>query len=366
MKKTKKIILILICVGITVALVYGAASKPKSIEEMADEMFSLSNMEGMPSVSVLVAKDDEIILKKSYGLSNVETGEKANPTTNYRLGCITKTFTSMGILILKEKGIIDLDWPVNKVLTDFPEYAKGVTIRHLLQNSSGLPYYQTLWPQDGATLHDKDVYELVKQHDKLRFPPGERVDGDIDTNFAILALVIEKISGKKYLDFMTDNIFKPLGMDNTVALVEEYNSVSDRAYGSVRKGENFVVEDQYAYSAILGDGGIYSSVHDLYLWNQALEENKLVSVETMEEAMKTDKVINGKYWYGTYFSCGWYIEKLNRYKMIDTPGGTIGFSNMFLRLPEEKVCAIILTNYHEHWSVVDSANKLALAASRIK
>lgn len=359
MLKIKKSLLVLVCVCISAALVYGGASKPKSLEEIADEMYSSCNKPGMPSVSVLVAKDGKEIFEKSYGLRNVETGEKATPKTNYRLGCITKPFTSMGILILKERGLIALDWPVNKVLSDFPEYAEDVTIQNLLQNSSGLPNYDSLWPKDGATLYDKDVYELVKQQDKLMFQPGERVDINNESNFAILALVIEKISGMKYQDFMAENIFKPLGMDNTVALVEGYNTVPERAYGSVRKEEGFAVEDQYAYSAVLGDGGIYSNVHDLYLWNQALEENKLVSAVTMKEAMKTDKGISARDWYGTSFSCGWYLEKFYEYQMIYTAGGTIGFSNNFIRLPEKKTCVIILTNYDNHWGIIEDSKKLA-------
>lgn len=360
MFKIKKIVLILICAGIIAALFYGCASRSKSPEETADEMYKTCNRQGMPSVSVLVAKDGEVF-EKSYGLRNVETGEKATPATNYRLGCITKTFTSMGILILKEKGLIDLDWPVNKVLTDFPEYAKKVTIRNLLQNSSGLPNYEHLWPKNGTTLHDEDVYELIKKNDKLLFQPGFRVDGDNDTNFTILALVIEKISGMKYQGFMAENIFKPLGMNNTVAYVEGYNSVPERAYGSVLKDDKFIVEDQSAYSAVLGDGGIYSNVRDLYLWNKAFENNELVSAETMKEAMKTTKGVSEKDYGGCYFSCGWYMEKLYGHKTNFTPGGTIGFFNMFLRLPEQKGCVIILTNYDNNWGVIEDAKKLAVS-----
>lgn len=357
MFKIKKIALFLICVGIISTLFNGCSSSSKSPEEIADEMYQKCNGQGMPSVSVLVAKNGEVF-EKSYGLRNVETGEKATPSTNYRLGCITKTFTSMGILILKEKGLIDLDWPVNKVLTDFPEYAKNVTIRNLLQNSSGLPYYQNFWPKDGTTLHDEDVYELIKKNDKLLFQPGFRVDADNDTNFAILALVIEKISGMKYQDFMAENIFKPLRMNNTVAYVEGYNSVPERAYGSVLKDGKFIVEDQYAYSAVLGDGGIYSNVRDLYVWSKAFENNELVSAETMKEAMKTDKGISD--WGDSYYSCGWYMENLYGHKTNYTPGGTIGFYSMFLRLPDEKGCVIILTNYDKHDSVIEDAKKLAV------
>ncbi|WP_312652926.1 serine hydrolase domain-containing protein [Aminipila sp.] len=359
MQKFMKILLILTCVGISAALVYGGASNQKSPEEIADELYSSCNNPGNPSISVLVAKDGEIIVEKSYGLRNVETEEKATPATNYRLGCITKPFTSMGILILKERGLIELDWPVNKVLTDFPEYAKNVTIRNLLQNSSGLPKYESLWSKNGATFYDKDVYELIKKNDKLLFHPGYRVEIDNDTNFAILALVIEKISGMKYQDFMSENIFKPLGMNNTVALVEGYNTVPERAYGSVRKEQGFVVEDQSAYSAVLGDGGIYSNVHDLYLWDQALEGNKIVSAETTEEAMKTDKGISEPYFYGSYYSCGWHLETMWGHPIIQIGGETIGFTGHYIRVPEKKVCVIILTNYDQHWGVVEDAEKLA-------
>lgn len=354
MQKNKKIFLTLTCVSLIMALISGFISKPKDLAEIADKMYGSHDV---PSVSVLVVKDGKKVLEKSYGLRNIETGEQATPITNYRLGCITKPFTSMGILILKERGLLDLDWHVKNILSDFPKSAEGVTIRHLLQNSSGLPYYQDLWPKDGAPLHDKDVYQLIKENDKNRFQPGSDISISNDTAFAILALVIEQVSGMKYQDFMAENIFGPLGMDTTVAFVDGYNSVPERAYGSVWKDDRFVIGDQYAYSPVLGDGGIYSSIHDLYLWDQALTENKLVRAETMNEAMKADREL--KDWSGVSFSSGWYMETFKGYQMIQTSGGTIGFSNMFIRIPEKKVCVIILSNCNNRWRVIKDAEKLA-------
>ena len=354
MSNKKKVIVMIIFASLIMTLFLGCMSKSKDLEEVTDKMYGSL---GETSVSVLVVKDSKKILEKSYGVRNVETGEQATPNTNYRLGCITKPFTSMGILILKERGLIDLDWPVINILSDFPKSAEGVTIRHLLQNSSGLPYYQDLWPKDGEPLYDEDVYRLVKEHDMNRFEPGSNISISNETGFAILALVIEQVSGMKYQDFMKENIFKPLGMDNTVAFVDGYNSVPERAYGTVWKNGRFIIGDQYAYSSVLGDGGIYSSIHDLYLWENALTEYKLVSAETMDEAMKVNKQI--KDWRGVSFSSGWYMEKFKGCQMIQTSGGTIGFSNMFIRIPEKKVCVIILSNCDNSWRVIKDAKKLA-------
>jgi CubicO group peptidase (beta-lactamase class C family) len=358
MKKIVNTFLFLLCLFLILSLFTGCLSKPESLEEMADKMYSSYNqLENSPSVSVLAAKDGKIIFAKSYGHSNVETGEIATPETSYRLGCITKPFTCMGILILKERGLIDLDQPVKEILTDFPKSAEKVTVRNLMQNASGLPDYQDLWPQDGAYLHDREVYQLVKDHDQNRFPPGTDTSISNDTAFAILALVIEQVSGMTYQDFMKENIFEPLGMKNTVAFVDGYNTVHNRAYGSVWEEDRFVIGDQYAYSPVLGDGGIYSSVQDLYLWEQALTENTLVSEETLKDALKPERGLSD--WKGVSFSSGWYFEKFRGHEMIQTSGGTIGFSNMFVRIPEEKVCVIILTNVHNCWRVLKDAKKLA-------
>jgi CubicO group peptidase (beta-lactamase class C family) len=126
MQKTKKIIIILFCICIITASFSGCLSRPETLEETADKMYSsYLQSEGVPSASVLVVKDGEKLLEKSYGLRNIKAGERATPNSSYRLACVTKPFTSMGILLLWEKGLIDLDMPVKEILTDFHSPQKG-------------------------------------------------------------------------------------------------------------------------------------------------------------------------------------------------------------------------------------------------
>lgn len=356
---------VFICILLLVLMLPGCQSRPEDIEALSDKLYGkLNNYAGSGSVSVLVVKNGEKILEKSYGYRNVETGEIATPNTNYRLGCITKNFTCTGILLLKEKGLLDLDWKVSKVLKDFPGYAGDVTIRHCMNNTSGLPYYQDLWPADGEYLRDEKVYELIKKADKLKYPPGFYAEASNDTAFAILALVIEAVSGQTYQDFMAENVFRPIGMNNTVALVEGYNSVPERAYGTGSKNGAVCIADQYAYSPVLGDGGIYTNLHDMYLWNQAVDKNLLISEKTYTEVLSGgNNITNILYHYDnkhtyTKFSSGLYISEYKGHKLVGTEGGTIGFSNSYFKVPEKNLCVLILTNRDNNWSIMEDSNKI--------
>lgn len=356
-----------------------STTTPKDIENIADNIYGkLNNSENTASASVLVVKDGEKILEKSYGHKNVETGELATPNTSYRLGCISKYFTCTCILMLKEQGLIDLDWKVNKILKDFPSYAKDVTIADLMINTSRLPAIYDLYPEDGPFLSDRDQYEIIKKHPTTYFPNATYAQVGNDTAFVILSLVVEEVSGQKYQDFLEENIFSPLGMDNSVALVDGYNSVGDRAYGTVLNKEGkFVIGDQYAYSKTLGDGGIYSNIHDMYLWDQSIDKHQLISEKTFNEAIKMGKIVDS--WrdvkYGCFdtttsspakFSCGWFITYHNKgMQALWAEGGSIGFLSQYVKIPEKNLTVIILTNLNDNWAIVKDSNLLVQAALQL-
>ncbi len=355
-----------------------STTTPEDIENIADNIYGkLNEGENTASASVLVVKDGKKILEKSYGHKNVETGELATPNTSYRLGCLSKCFTSESILMLKERGLIDLDWKVNKILKDFPDYAEDVTIADLMTNTARLPEIYSLYPEDGTSLSDRDLYEIIKKHPRPSFPESSYGEISNDAGFVILALIVEEVTGQNYQDFVAENIFAPLGMDNSAALVEGYNSVGDRAYGTILKDGKFVIGDQHAYSRTLGDGGIYSNVNDMYLWDQAIDKSQLVSNKTFNEAMKLGVIVEhwqylNEFWcYDSTtdrpakFSCGWYSTTNNGLDALWAEGGSIGFSNMYVKIPEEKLSVIILTNLKGNWGIIKESNLLVQAALKL-
>lgn len=356
-----------IALMIAIALVTSGCSNSKNtIEQDSDKMFNvLNNSKESPSACVLVIKDGEKIFEKTYGQRDITTGAPATAHTAYRMACITKTMTSMGIMILNERGLLDFDQPVNTILEDFPASASKVTIRHLMTNSSGLqPFYGKYWPSDGPQMTDQDVYDVIKKHSELLFEPGKHIVADSDTNFAILALVIEKISGLKYPDFMKTEIFGPLGMNDSVALVEGVNTVPERAYGTAWEKDRYVSADQSITSAVLGDGGVYSSLTDLYLYDKALNSYKLVSKETMEDAMTTQLVLPVRDLPSdNAYASGWWKMKLEGHREIRMGGDTRGFSTGIERLPDDHVTVIVLTNIHGKKDIRKLEEQLALKAA---
>lgn len=365
-----------VCLSFLIISLSGCRSTtPQDIEKLADSLYGeLNDSRETASASVLVVKDGKKILEKSYGHKNIETGELATPNTSYRLGCLSKYFTAVSILILQEQGALELDWKVNKILKDFPDYAKDVTIADLMNNTSRLPAIYDLYPEDGKFLKDRDLYEIIKQHPEAYFPETAYAQISNETGFVILALIVEEVSGQRFEDFLQENIFTPLGMNNSVALVEGYNSVGDRAYGTVNKNGRLVIGDQYAYSTTLGDGGIYSNVYDMYLWDQAIDNHQIISEKTFEDAIESGKFTQdwqylNQFWcydsssnQPTKFSCGWYVTPQKGCRSLWTEGGSIGFSSMYVKIPEKNVSVIILTNLGENWSIIKDSNALIQAA----
>lgn len=355
------------------------STTPQDIEKIADNLYGeLNEKDNTASVSVLVVKDGKKIVEKSYGHKNVETGELATPNTSYRLGCISKYFVSTSILMLKEQGLLELDWKVNQILKDFPEYAKDVTIADLMINTSRLPEIYDLYPEDGEPLTDRKQYEIIKKHPTKYIPNSIYSQLGNDAAFVILSLIVEEVSNQKYQDFLEANIFKPLGMNNSVALVEGYNSVGDRAYGTVLdKDKNLIIGDQYAYSATLGDGGVYSNINDMYLWDQAIDKHQLISQKTFTDALKMGKIVDC--WYeliedgcfaGTTkspakFSCGWYLISNGVLDELWTEGGSIGFYSIYVKIPEKNLSVIILSNLNENYRVVNDSNLLVQEALKL-
>ncbi len=310
-----------------------------------------------PSTSVLIIDHGKIVYKKSFGYSDVETLEKATPKTNYRLASLTKMFTAMSIIILHDRGLLDYDTKVSDIFDDFPAYGKNITIRHLLTHRSGLKdyydYTDLLNRKFDVThqLLDKDVYEIIKKMDDTYFESGSSFKYS-DTGYTLLGRIVEKISGTKLSDFMKENIFVPLEMNDTVAFDKELNlTIPNRAYGADSGDTAFITKDQSYSSAVLGDGGVYSSLEDLYKWDQGLYGEKLVSKASLTEAYTPPLYINSKF---DNYSSGWFFRKNanNELEQLHT-GGTQGFTTLYLRIPGQQKTLIVLTNKNENGKIFE-------------
>jgi CubicO group peptidase (beta-lactamase class C family) len=310
-----------------------------------DALFQDYAQPGAPGASVMLIKGGKVLLAKSYGLANREEKVPSVPDTNYRLASVTKQFTAMAIMILADRQQLSFDDPITEYFPEFPAYGKEITIRHLLNHTSGLPDYEDLIPP-GTVLPvvDINVLRLLQKEQKTYFTPGSQFRYS-NTGYTFLALIVEKVSGQTFARFLKDNIFKPLHMDHTVAYEQGVSAVQDRAYGYTQTQDNFARTDQSLTSSVLGDGGIYSSVKDLYQWDQSLYTTKLVSKKMLAQAFTPGKsTLHDK---AIEYGFGWFVCEYRGLRNIWHSGNTVGFSTRIERFPDKKFSVIILTNRND-------------------
>jgi CubicO group peptidase (beta-lactamase class C family) len=293
-----------------------------------------------PGAGVLVLRNGEAIFRHAYGLSNLESKVAAAPATNYRLASMTKQFTATAILLLAEDGRLTLDDPVRKWLPTLPAAADGITIRHLLTHTSGLiDYEDVMAAQTTRQLHDSDVLHLLETQNRSYFAPGTQYRYS-NSGYSLLALIVGRASGSDFASFLRERIFTPLGMQNSVAFEEGISSVANRAYGYSYLNKSWTRTDQSLTSAVLGDGGIYSSIDDLAKWDAALYDNRLLRSESLHSAFapatKTDDP-------AVQYGFGWRITG----ESLWHSGETMGFRNVIVRFPSHRLTVIVLTNRDE-------------------
>lgn len=291
----------------------------------------------VPGASVLVLKDGLPIFRHSYGFADLESKILATPATNYRLASMTKQFTAAAILLLAEQGQLSLSDAVRKWLPSLPAATNSVTIRHLLTHTSGLIDYEDVMDQGGTLqLHDADVLRLLETQDRTYFVPGADYRYS-NSGYALLALIVARASGNDFASFLRDRIFKPLQMRNTMAYEAGISSVANRAYGYSLLKQAWTRTDQSSTSAVLGDGGIYSSIDDLAKWDAALYDSRLLHPESLRAAFtpatKTDDP-------AVQYGYGWRITG----ESLWHSGETVGFRNVIVRFPQHRLSVIVLSN----------------------
>jgi len=251
------------------ALPFCGAEGPVS-EEQINQIFAELKSDGGPGGAVLVVKNGQVVFKHGYGVIDLRSRRKIDGHTNFRLASCTKQFTAMAVMLLARDGKLRYQDRLTDIFPDFPEYGKSITIRNLLNHTSGLLDYEDLMakpaagtpPENIPQIKDVGVLQLLKEQKTTKFPPGTRWDYS-NSGYAVLAMVVEKVSGQPFGDFLHDRIFAPLDMKQTVAYEKGKNTVAHRAYGHTHDGPAWREMDQSPTSAVLGDGGIYSSLDDL-------------------------------------------------------------------------------------------------------
>lgn len=303
-----------------------------------DALFAEYTGPAVPGASVVAIHNGRVILRRAYGMSDLERHVAATPETAYRLASVTKQFTAMAVIQLERLGQVRYDQPVREILPELPGAAQGITVRHLLHHTSGLPDYEDLIPDSQtAQVSDRDVLALLARTDTLYFPAGSAYRYS-NSGYVLLGLIVERLSGVSFPAFLRTHIFAPLGMAASVAHVEGVDTVPHRAYGYSPDGARFRPTDQSVTSATLGDGGIYTNVDDLVRWDRKLHSLDAATVALVT----TPPVLPGGA--ESQYGFGWFVDTYRGERRWRHTGETSGFRNAMQRYPGRGFTVIVLTN----------------------
>ena len=292
--------------------------------------------------TVLIAHKGKIIYKNALGYKNLRQKDSLNLNTAFQLASVSKPLTATAILVLYEKGLLSLDDPLQKFFPEFPY--EGITIKLLLTHRSGLANYMYLadrvWPDKTIPMTNSDVVELLTKHKPRPYYPPDYKYNYSNTGYALLAAVVEKVSGKSFKRFMKEEIFEPLDMKNSFVYIEGESPASEN------KATGYTRWNRIAYRTYLdgvaGDKGIYSTVEDLLKFDQALYDEKLLSEETLKKAYTP---LHDDLREDDNYGLGWRIDASDEdNKVVYHTGWWRGFRTYFIRKIDKEQTIIVLDN----------------------
>jgi CubicO group peptidase (beta-lactamase class C family) len=344
-----------------------------------DGMYSDLAVDGEPGFAVLVKQNGKVLFEQGYGVRDLRNKKRIDSITDFRLASCTKQFTAMAIMLLVREGRLHYDETLTEVFPEFPAYGKSITVRSLLNHTSGLPDYEDLMDavekQKGPTwtpenqIRDGQVLQLLEKEQRGKFAPGTKWEYS-NSGYVVLGLIVAKRTGKSFGEFLRARIFAPLKMERTLVFEKGKNEVANRAYGYSRKDGHFVETDQSSTSATQGDGGVYSNLEDLSKWDDALRNHTLLSEKEFSAAILPANLpagaehklaedapdsLRGK---ASGYGFGWFLDLKNPRPLMWHYGDTMGFKTAVLRYLDSGVTVVVLANRSD----VD-AGALALQAS---
>jgi CubicO group peptidase (beta-lactamase class C family) len=343
-------LILLLTVFLSACALSAPTPDPKVVGSELDALIQENNQAGLFDGSVLVAQNGQVILSQGYGFADREKKIPNTPQTKFRIASVTKQFTAMAILLLQQQGKLNVDDSICNYITDCPEIFKPVKIRHLLSQSAGIP---------NSTAYSMPGDQMLSKNATLFFQPGEQFKYQ-DVTFNIAGNIIETVSGQSYASFLKQNIFEPLGMSNT-GVDDMKQTDLNLAKGYSNAEGDIALQPVYGLFAA---GSVYSTVEDMYRWDQALYGDKLLPQSSLK-AMFTSQVAvpDGEYYgsidgsKGWSYGYGWFIAPKELGYVLH--GGVLpGYRTEIRRYMDDKVVIIFLTN-HEAVDLYNTAEAIA-------
>jgi proline iminopeptidase len=349
-------------------LLFAGAAAALDRETATSSLLKGRVADGEPGLAVLVRRNGRTVFERGYGVRDLRSRAPIDARTRFRLASVTKQMTAAAIMTLVRDGRLGYEDTLTRALPGFPAYGSGVTIRHLLTHTSGLPDYEQLmekaekengmiWTPE-RQIRDDEVLALLEKETRGLFTPGTSWAYS-NSGYVVLGLVAARAAGRPFGDVLRERVFAPLGMTRTLAYEKGKNEVPNRAYGHTKEAAGFRETDQSSTSATLGDGGVYSCLEDLAKWDAALRTNALLSKEEMAAALTPARLSDGSppLWpkgeqggdnlfpgQPVAYGFGWFLDPWQGRPRAWHHGETMGFRSIVERFPADGLSIVVLAN----------------------
>src|SRR6266478_1640015 len=323
------------------------------VQSVEESVFGSLVKPDQPGFAVLIRYGRRNAYKRAEGVRDLSSKAKIDARTNFRLASFTKQFTAMAIMLLVHDEKLRYDQTLAELFPDFPAYGKSITVRNLLNHTSGLPDYEDLmdavekvkgplWSAE-KQIQDDEVLKLLKQEEHVKFAPGTSWSYS-NSGYVVLGIIVAKASGKSYGEFLQQRIFAPLKMNHTVIFQKGKNEIAHRAYGHSKEKELFKETDQSSTSATLGDGAIYSNLENLAKWDDALRNHTLLGEKEFQPTLTPVKLNDGSEprWplepnddnlhpgKPVSYGFGWFLDPYEGHARMWHTGTTMGFRTVII------------------------------------
>ena len=327
-----------LCVLVALFTVVSCLAQNGTTNKIDEYVQSEMTRQRIPGVSLAIVKNGEVVYAKGYGLANLEHNVAVKPETIFQSGSVGKQFTATAVMMLVEEGKINLEEKISKYLGPVPDAWSNITVRQLLTHTSGLTDY----PSDFDFRRDYTEDELLKRAQAIppAFKPGEKWQYS-NLAYVTLGILIHKVSGKFYGDFLQERVFKPLGM-TTTRIISEVEIVQNRAAG-YRIVQNEIKNQNWVSPSLntTADGALYFSVLDVAKWDAALYGERLLKKTSLDQMWTPVRLTNNK----TYdYGFGWGIGRVNDHRIIEHGGAWQGFTSYIARYVDDRITVIVLDN----------------------
>src|SRR5215207_1122191 len=338
--------LISVVLGPAAAAIMAQQNTPGPTDETAkkvDAYLSQWDKNDMPGVAIGVVKDGKLVYKRGLGMANLDYDVPNTTTTLFNVASVSKAFTAASVVLLSQQGKLSLDDDIRKYLPEIPQYAATITIRHLLHHISGIREYQALVRFAGlGTDNDYDekfILKILARQKNISFKPGAKYSYS-NSNYHLLGMIVARVSGKSLRVFADENIFKRLGMKNTRFADNRFEIVKNRAHGYM-VGPGNSVRARSSLDDLVGDGGILTTVEDLYLWDQNFYDPKVGGKE-MISLLTTPATLNSGE--KSTYAFGMWNGKYKGLKKVTHSGNNSGYRAQIASFPDQRFSVIVLSN----------------------